>query len=733
MVWCASTIIYLDRPCPEKIVPDSLKNFRYNGPMTGILSSAVKVFFFTDIWIFLYNDLLHFLNSKLPSTTSTDFIRVGAVPEPFEIPLYLVFIALIVVFLCILFIKLKVTKITQTSPHLKFVLVVFFGLVFISNLGFYPLAHDIYPEPTREKTLLYLLFFLISMFTAAVVVIEGALLAQRIEKNKKLTFGLFFFVACLIAFVTLDPHFDIYGHDYSYFFGPVWVMLKGKTIYTQTPSQYGFLSIFALALFHRLNLVNVLYLPVIVWFFYVIEYSLFFSIIYRVSKSIPLSLISLISLITINYLSIYHLPAMAPQVGPFRWLPLILSLFLFLRVKKIDSKWLIFAIAFLAFWVLDSGIFLLLAYGTTLLLLTLKRYISLKQFVTASFFLFASLIFIFLGINLFLSIFHYQLIDPLSIFSKLQEYSKSGVGRLPMDTHTYFWFVPLIYFASIIYIFKNTNDQILMSKQAPITNAQNSKHTLLKRLGFGSWDLFGTLGTWSLELDKQVLLFSANLSLFASIYFVGRSHPHNLFHISIFPLLTVFIFIGIILDETKLSRSKIVLLYSCFFLLFIAYPFYQRQEAITNLLKKKYYEYTIGYALSPVWIYQLKSQYKNEVKMIREELPEREIVILSPDDTYLFYLTQKENMINDNSQFTILTQKDIERSLEKVFKVCPKKIVAECSLFGKCQTREPPSFVSIAGFQIQPLLLQQVQERCNLNYRPIKCTKQLCIAENLNI
>src|SRR3990172_8405737 len=110
MVWCASTIIYLDRPCPEKIVPDSLKNFRYNGPMTGILSSAVKVFFFTDIWIFLYNDLLHFLNSKLPSTTSTDFIRVGAVPEPFEIPLYLAFIALIVVFLCILFIKLKVTK-----------------------------------------------------------------------------------------------------------------------------------------------------------------------------------------------------------------------------------------------------------------------------------------------------------------------------------------------------------------------------------------------------------------------------------------------------------------------------------------------------------------------------------------------------------------------------------------------------------------------------------------------
>ena len=692
--------------------------------MTGILSSAVKVFFFTDIWIFLYNDLLHFLNSKLPSTTSTDFIRVGAVPEPFEIPLYLVFIALIVVFLCILFIKLKVTKIIQTSPHLKFVLVVFFGLVFISNLGFYPLAHDIYPEPTREKTLLYLLFFLISMFTAAVVVIEGALLAQRIEKNKKLTFGLFFFVACLIAFVTLDPHFDIYGHDYSYFFGPVWEMLKGKTIYTQTPSQYGFLSIFALALFHRLNLVNVLYLPVIVWFFYVIEYSLFFSIIYRVSKSIPLSLISLISLITINYLSIYHLPAMAPQVGPFRWLPLILSLFLFLRVKKIDSKWLIFAIAFLAFWVLDSGIFLLLAYGTTLLLLTLKRYISLKQFVTASFFRFASLIFIFLGINLFLSIFHYQLIDPLSIFSKLQEYSKSGFGMLPMDTHTYFWFVPLIYFASIIYIFKNTNDQILMSKQAPITNAQNSKHTLLKRLGFGSWDLFGTLGTWSLELDKQVLLFSANLSLFASIYFVGRSHPHNLFHISIFPLLTVFIFIGIFFSQVKSVKIKLLLVI-CLFITFVVFPSYERSYTLTEMILTKVDRLRSGRIFRSEVKEIVNKRYSDEFSLIKKHIKEDEIIILSVDDSYLFYAIKKKNLLAANPIMGIDLPEDLNFAVKKAVILCPKRIAIDCSVVGKCPSYTP--FIGVS-FNLN-LILDELEKGCGAKYVPIVCTRQLCIAE----
>ena len=286
------------------------------------MNFVIASLFFTNLWIFLYTNLLQFLNITFPAKTPTEFIRVGAVPEPFEIPFYLG-LSLTCVTAIFLFSKLHPRGEPWSKKHLggvKILCLVFLILLFFSNLGSYPMAHDVYPQPSREKQFVYLLFFSVSMLTAAFIIIEAYILSPILNKSKVFLAGAFSLVLTLIALITLDPHFDIYGHDYSYFFGPVWEIVQGKTIYTQTPSQYGFMSILILALLHKLNIVNALYLSIIVWFFYIVEYFIYFYIIYKVSRSLPLALINLISLITINYLSIYHLPAKAPQVGPLRWL-----------------------------------------------------------------------------------------------------------------------------------------------------------------------------------------------------------------------------------------------------------------------------------------------------------------------------------------------------------------------------------------------------------------------------
>ena len=90
------------------------------------------------------------------------------------------------------------------------------------------------------------------------------------------------------------------------------------------------------------------------------------------------------------------------------------------------------------------------------------------------------------------------------------------------------------------------------------------------------------------------------------------------------------------------------------------------------------------------------------------------------------YLTGKENYMYDNTQGTSRTDKDMNYSLKDVYKACPKKIVADCTLFNKCQNSRP--FTAIAGFNIQPQLLTHIEKECKIKYSPQICTEKLCIA-----
>lgn len=305
---------------------------------------AIESLLAVNIWVLVYNNLLEYLNLRFPAQAPPEFIRAGAVPEPFEISFYLILTFIVVLIIYVLhtyFIKrnIEISKKFGDKKYFLIKLTVLVGLLilFFSNIGSYPMARDPYPYQLRSQSV-YTLYLLAYLLVVAVIITELTLLSGLLKISKKFIYFLAVLIIGIIAIFTFEPRFPIVGHDYSYFLGPIWEIAHGKTIYTDTSSQYGFLSIVLLAFLYKIHLLSFTYLPVLNWILYITQYFLAFVLIYKVSKSFGLSLIALFSLLTVNYYSLYHIPGALPQIGPLRWLPLILSLVFFYVFKKIDSK-----------------------------------------------------------------------------------------------------------------------------------------------------------------------------------------------------------------------------------------------------------------------------------------------------------------------------------------------------------------------------------------------------------
>src|SRR3990172_7558397 len=133
---------------------------------------VISSLFFTNLWIFIYTNLLQFLNSTFPAETPSEFIRTEGLPEPFEIPLYLV---LSLIFVLVVFFFQRLPKNQPASqfrlPLLKPLTLIFLILLFISNIGVFPMARSVYPylKPETASTytqflITYLLIVLIFIF-----------------------------------------------------------------------------------------------------------------------------------------------------------------------------------------------------------------------------------------------------------------------------------------------------------------------------------------------------------------------------------------------------------------------------------------------------------------------------------------------------------------------------------------------------------------------------------------
>jgi hypothetical protein len=645
-------------------------------------------FLTTDIWFYVFRSTTSFLDTAFRRPISKDFIVHWVYQKPYDIPIFLLLTIGTVLLILFSYKPYNINKykslISKNSIITLIIFYIFFDLLFSfwSNLGVYPYSHDLPSHSLFTTESRIITFFVYSALVIGFII--GIYKLRLLNLFRKNTFAKISLVVIgIIAYITFEPSFPIEWHDYSYFIGPILEIAHGKTIIAQTPSQYGFLWVIILGVLTHFGLFNVAFLPVLIWILYIVEYYLCFYLIYQLSECLLYSLIGLFSIITINYFSLCHLPATFPQTGPLRGLPMVLSILLVSKFKNISSKILIFLLCFLALFTMDVGIALILAYCFTLFILLLKMNITFIQFLKNILFV---CLFLFIEILLITTIqllLGYSTINFAGVFFKLEQYSQQGFGMIPMTRLTYFRVFIFIYFCSILYIFKN-------------------------------------------EIVKKsiIVLFSANIAMLAAVYYVCRSHPHNLFHIGLFFMLLFFLAVGTKIQKLDNSALK-KLTYVVLILSFIVFPAFERKQAITNILQLNIAN-TKQFGLFNLQMNSvLNTKYSQEKKLLVETFTSQQIPILSPDDSYFLYLVNKSSMLYANPQSADVSLQEVKLSVRTIAMTCPKTIAVDPRLFNPKQDVQTLQWM----YASEPYALKIIEKSCNFVYKKTFCTQNLCLAE----
>jgi hypothetical protein len=254
---------------------------------------------------------------------------------------------------------------------------------------------------------------------------------------------------------------------------------------------------------------------------------------------------------------------------------------------------------------------------------------------------------------------------------------------------TYFWLVLLVFFSSIILFFKN----------------------------------------WLARDIAQVIVFATSVTLFVGLYYIGDSRPEYLFPISLFVVLNYFLVIGSYVKRLNSVGKKALILF-ILSIVFVVWPTYIRKEFIADLIINKFNNLKSKNFLKSGFNEALNKKYNEEISLINQNIKDHKILIIYNDDTYLFYLLNKENLLHVNPMITITTESELDFAAYEASKTCPKKIVVDCYLERKClphfNTMINPVLFTVSAGQ---LLLTKIETDCNIKYQPIICTNNLCIAQ----
>lgn len=643
--------------------------------------NTIELLFFVNLWVNIYTFSLTTLNFLFPAKIPLPypngiFLSDDVAPEPFEIPLYLITTTFIIL-LIYLYYKRNVFRNFYArfinSRRKEISIFIFLLVIFIIRLGFPP------TDNFNIKSILVVASYLVFLIFSGVILFMSQIFTNG--RFKKIL-G-YFLVLVFVSVVTFEPRFPIAGDNYSYFIGPILEIAHGKTIYTQVPSQYGFFWILILASLAKLG-IDVQFLPVFMWILLIVEYSICFYLIFKISKSFLFSLLGLFSIITVSYFSLDALPLTTLQSSSIRWPQLILSALLFYKFKDSRSFSFVLILIMLSLLTIDSGIELLAAYALTLFILLLKKSINLKQFLETALKIPLILISFFLIISFFNFLINKSFISIPPMFAKIIEFSRSGFTMIPVPHFNFFWFAIFFYIASLIYFFKEKN---------------NSK-------------------------VAELILFVTNLSLFASFYYLGRSHDYNLHHIALFPILNIFLLLGVYM--IRYPRSKIAL-FVFFSIFFIVLPAFGKDESISDLLSQNFESFKQGNIFEPEMRSILTKKYLKEMTLIQNNFSKKDIVLLSPDDTYLLYLTHKYSLVDANPQTGLDTILEVNTAASKLGRNCPKKIVIDCNIFDENCSKNIPFVLQNLS---QPVLFKQIETYCKVSYQKGECAGQLCIAQS---
>lgn len=340
----------------------------------------------------------------------------------------------------------------------------------------------------------------------------------------------------IIIFTTSLVFFkrDIEYHHYSFYIGPAYEILHGKSILNNFPSQYGYLPIHIISFllkpkgvtfesFHLFNLVSFIF------------YFFGFSLIYLklIKNYYLIILFSIVTTITQIIFSI-HSSYLGPSTGLLRFGPglLVILSFLYLPKKiKIPVSTIISAIAL--FWSTETAIYVIPAWMFFVFYFHFqqsKHFIknTLKSYL---FFLVSTLV-----VLSIISIYEYQLTKEIPNFLNYIQFALAYQNGVATEL------IPLIgnYYIAITILLSG----LLVSNYFLIKHHSNN---LITTLSFVS--------------IHNVAIFS---------YFISRSNQNNTLNIFPFLILETLIIYKIINSEFKINLYKYLSIPIFIFITFLA-------------------------------------------------------------------------------------------------------------------------------------------------------------------
>jgi len=434
-------------------------------------------------------------------------------------------------------------------------------------------------------------------------------------------------VVLAVALLVFDPAFPFDQHHYNFFLGPVNDFLRGKSMLVDINCQYGVGVIYFLAALFGLGLAPLTYqgLSCIINILLILQYGLLYLLLRHVLKSPPFSALILFLILTANFFSQRTNPNF-PSVGPLRFglVYLVLAAVLlrnaYPRLSRISWFLAYIVTALASIWSVETFFYVLSTHVAILLHEFILNTSSLRQFLYRSV---RALVSSLLAIGLT------HLLLALHIHSRSGEwphwdryldyitlYSVGEFATLPVDPWSPWALITAIYFASLLLL-------VYRTIRSPAAFARGEASLITGMTVFG------------------IAQFT---------YFLGRSHPNNLYHICIPAVFLAAYWLCQMTKDAHLvpagfRRSSTYCFYVAASLLFLT--------EVPNIVRKR--EHTAAYAL----FYQgtqgpslcsrepTDPQVEEALCLIQKHAPDRERIplFIAPElTTETLMLSEKANI-----------------------------------------------------------------------------------------
>ncbi len=376
------------------------------------------------------------------------------------------------------------------------------GLGFLNFIGFFP-YHN-YPVYSIPVTILF----------PSVLAGAGFLFVKKLPaisyRSRLLILGIDIFIILLTILTCFDPAFYIQQHHENFYLGPANRLLHGGTMLIDTFSQYGVMVIYFVAFLFKTKMIPFTYqgFSLVIAVLFIIEYCILYMLLVQFVKNRFYAILLWAIALLLGIFGTLDIIQGYPSTSPLRFglvYALIAIIYLrrrFPRIARIAmiGEYLLVGFAFL--WSFETFVYTAFTYLGVCLFDSFTQVSSPRQSWKHLAIRIAWLLITLLFVNSLFAIATFLRAgswpDWQTYFDYFKTYSVDGLGTEPILPWSPWFFYVAIYFASLmVFLFR-----------------------YFFRRKFDS----------SPEAEFIFALTLTGISMYT--YFLGRSHPNNLFHIS---------------------------------------------------------------------------------------------------------------------------------------------------------------------------------------------------------